>query len=156
MPYYLETLLSFLDEAQREYFRAADDDFCSEATLRILRDHILKTEPELLAWLSDLPCYYKTDTQVFVHAGVDEEAQELWELGTTEEYMLGKYPPTTGKFLITVIAGHVGSSEVSGDPSFHGIYFDGESHYFIDGTVSKSGRIPLLVYDPAEEKYSNI
>ena len=62
----------------------------------------------------------------------------------------------TGSFIKTIIAGHIGSATVSGDNSFHDIYFDGKSHYYIDGSVYKGGRLPLLMYDSDNGKYYEI
>ena len=39
------------------------------------------------------------------------------------------------------------------EKGFHDIYWDGESHYYIDGTVEKSDRIPLLIYDKKTGEY---
>ena len=33
-----------------------------------------------------------------------------------------------------------------------GIYYDGESHYFIDGGTEKSGYVPVLMYDAKKKK----
>lgn len=44
----------------------------------------------------------------------------------------------------------------AGDPDFHGVYHDGQSHYYLDGTVNESGRIPILAYDEKEGTYSEI
>ena len=55
-----------------------------------------------------------------------------------------------------VVAGHVGTAEIAGDPGFHGIYYDGESHYYIDGTVFESSCIPILMVDTDEDKYYEI
>ncbi|MGN0415537.1 MAG: hypothetical protein ACI4FX_08605 [Agathobacter sp.] len=55
-----------------------------------------------------------------------------------------------------VVAGHVGTAEISGDPRYHDIYFDGESHYYIDGTVLDSGIIPVLLVDTDEDKYYQV
>ncbi len=52
-----------------------------------------------------------------------------------------------------VIAGHIYSSIMAGDPRFHDIYFDGESHYYIDGDVLTSGVIPVLMYDTETKQY---
>ena len=54
------------------------------------------------------------------------------------------------------VAGHVGTAEISGDPRFHDIYYDGESHYYIDGTVLDSGIIPVLLVDTDEDKYYKV
>jgi serine/threonine protein phosphatase 1 len=52
-----------------------------------------------------------------------------------------------------IIAGHIGTAEISNDPNYHDIYFDGESHYYIDGTVLDSGVIPVLMVDTETNKY---
>lgn len=55
-----------------------------------------------------------------------------------------------------VVAGHVGTAEIAGDSYFHDIYYDGESHYYIDGTVLDSGVIPVLMVDTNEDKYYRV
>ena len=55
-----------------------------------------------------------------------------------------------------IIAGHIGTSEISGDPRYHDIYFDGKSHYYIDGTVLDSGVIPVLMVDTETNKYYRV
>ena len=71
---------------------------------------------------------------------------------------LGKFPATKGKFYKTIIAGHVGtgSRDLADDRNYHDVYFDGESHYYIDGSVYKGGKLILLVYDEDEDKYYQI
>lgn len=115
---------------------------------------ILETNNEIIKWLRGLPYYYKTETQIFVHAGVDEDAENLWEICTPAHMFVGKFPETIGKFYMDIIAGHIGTSRISGDCSFHGVYHDGMSHYYIDGTVNISGKIPVLAYDETRGKYS--
>lgn len=39
---------------------------------------------------------------------------------------------------------------------FHDIYYDGENHYYIDGTVLDSGFIPVLMVDTDEDKYYRV
>ena len=117
---------------------------------------IKESFPELISWLKNLPCFYETETQIFVHAGVDEEAEDLWKWGTSEDVFMGKYPPTTGYFYKTIIAGHTRSATVAKDSEFNDIFFDGESHYFIDGAVYKTGNILLLGYDEKKNKYYQI
>lgn len=39
---------------------------------------------------------------------------------------------------------------------FHDIYFDGESHYYIDGTVLDSRVIPILMVDTENDKYYQV
>ena len=101
--------------------------------------------------------YYETDTQIFVHAGVDEDIPEeeiQWcTLGTPDYVMTGKYPPSIGHFYKDIIAGHVAASHLARDFRFRDIFYDGESHYYIDGSAAKFGRILCLAYDEKPEKY---
>lgn len=116
---------------------------------------ILETSGDLVKWLKGLPYYYKTETQIFVHAGVDEEAGDWWEYGTPDHMFVGKPFELigTGEFYMDLIAGHIATSRISGDENFHGVYHDGASHYYIDGTVVVSGKIPVLAYDEKSGKY---
>lgn len=116
-------------------------------------------EDKYVAWISNLPRYYTEGNTIFVHAGIDEEAGDMWEWGTSEEIFTSKYPAETGKIDnldMKVVAGHVGTAELSGDPWFHDIYYDGESHYYIDGTVLDSGMIPVLMVDTEQDKYYRV
>ena len=107
-------------------------------------------------WIHSLRKYYKTEKQIFVHAGIYEEAGDLWEIGTPSFTFFEKYPPETGHFYMDIIAGHTGTATISGDSSFHGIFYDGESHYYIDGSVWKSVAIPVLMYDSETSRYYEI
>lgn len=110
-------------------------------------------------WLENLPRYYTEGNTIFVHAGIDEDVQDMWEWETSDEIFVGKYPAETGKIEgldMKVVAGHVGTAQIADDPWFHDIYFDGESHYYIDGTVMDSGRIPVLMVDTDEDKYYQV
>ena len=57
---------------------------------------------------------------------------------------------------MTIVAGHVGTAVISESPRFHDIYFDGESHYYIAGTVYVSGVIPVLMYDTDEDTFYQV
>lgn len=100
--------------------------------------------------------YYETETQIFVHAGVHEEAEEWWKYGTPEEKFLCKYPASGGRFYKDIIAGHISTSQIANDENFHDIFYDGDSHYYIDGDVNTSNRIPLLKYDDVTGKYYSL
>lgn len=104
---------------------------------------ILEHDPELIAWLRGLRYFYETPRQIFVHAGIDEEAGDWWPWGTTESIFVGKYPAAKGSFYKDIIAGHVSASRLAGDPSYHGVYFDGQSHYYIDG----DSQLNVLAWD---------
>jgi len=109
----------------------------------------------VINWLKGLPFYYETDSQIFVHAGIDEEAEEYWKWGSEDYYFCCKYPHTTGKFYKVIIAGHVSTSEISGKADYHKVYWDKQSHFYIDGTVHVSKTIPVLKYDTVSGKYSS-
>ena len=129
----------------------------SEQLVKYINDCLSKEHGDLIRWYKRLPLYYRTDTQIFVHAGVDEAAEDWWETGTSDEMFLEKYPPTKGRFYMDIIAGHVSTSMVSGDRNRHDIYYDGASHFYIDGidaypnNVRDEERvIPLLEYVPGQ------
>ncbi|MDE6167076.1 MAG: metallophosphoesterase [Acetatifactor sp.] len=111
-----------------------------------------------LMWIQNLPRYYTEGNTIFVHAGIDEEAEDLWEWGTNDYIFTEKYPAQTGRFYndMQIVAGHIGTAEISGNPGFHDIYFDGESHYYIDGSVLESGIIPVIKIDTRNSKYYRV
>ena len=110
----------------------------------------------LLEWTDALPLYFETETQIFVHAGVDEEAGELWAAATDEELFTNKYPAQLGAFRKDIIAGHIGTAQISGDAKFHGIFYDRMSHYYIDSTVQRSGFLNVLAYSEISGKYYSL
>jgi serine/threonine protein phosphatase 1 len=110
---------------------------------------------ELIYWLRNLPYYYETETQIYVHAGVDEEAEELWKWGSENFYFVSKYPFVTGSFYKDIIAGHVCTSTIVNDENYHKVYWDKENHLFIDGNTNRSKFIPILKYDSSTGKYSS-
>lgn len=74
----------------------------------------------------------------------------------TPNYVLTeKFPATTGPFLKTIVAGHVRTSELHADGS-HGVFHDGEGHWYIDGAVEATGRLRVLRYDVATGDYEGI
>ena len=113
-------------------------------------------DDKYLFWMQNLRRYYATDHQIFVHAGIDEEAEDMWEWGTDDFTFTEKYPADTGHFYMDIIAGHIGTAAISGDSRYHDIYFDGESHYYIDGTILDSGAIPVLKVDTESNKYYRV
>ncbi len=109
-----------------------------------------------LNWMKSLPRYYKTGNQIFVHAGIDEEAGELWEIMTDDSIFTAKYPAQTGSFYKDIIAGHIATEIISGTPGYDDIYFDGKSHYYIDGNVLDYGSIPVIMVDTETNKYYRV
>ena len=110
---------------------------------------------EMKQWLENLPNFYETGKQIFVHAGIDEEAEDFWKLGTSDEFFREKFPPTKGHFSKDIIAGHVGTNSpyLSNDAEFMDVYWDGASHYFLDGTTERSVFVPVLEYDVESGRY---
>jgi serine/threonine protein phosphatase 1 len=109
----------------------------------------------LIKWLMALPYYYETDTQIYVHAGIDEEAGEYWKWGSEDYYFCCKYPHTIGKFYKDIIAGHIGTCTIANEEDYHSVFWDGQSHFYIDGTTEISKIIPLLKYDTDKKRYSS-
>ena len=48
---------------------------------------------------------------------------------------------------------YIAASFVTRDRELKGIYFDGYSHFFIDGSVEKNKRLLCLVYDEKNKMY---
>lgn len=143
-----------LEEFKRFAAKANGSELISRLNEKAVK-MILETNGDLIKWLRTLPYYYKTETQIFVHAGVDEEAGEWWETGTPNYIFVGKPFDLIGigEFCMDIIAGHIATSKISGDCDFHGVYHDGASHYYIDGMTAVSGKIPVLAYDEKSGKY---
>lgn len=110
----------------------------------------------IFQWIFALPRFHETEQQIFVHAGIDEEAGDLWRCGTEESIFTGKFPPTQGSFEKDIIAGHVGTASeyLANDPAFHQVFWDGESHYFLDGSSEISHVVPVLKFDEDTGVYS--
>lgn len=131
-------------------------------------DHMIKTYADLwndeeedgyTDWLMTLPSYYVEGNTIFVHAGIDEEMGDNWEWGTDERTFTDKYPAEVGLVEgldMKIVAGHVYTSEISGNPGFNDIYYDGKSHYYIDSDVLSTGYLNVLLVDTDEDKYYRV
>ncbi len=108
-----------------------------------------------IIFMQNLPLYHVEDNIIFVHAGIDEESGDEWEWESTDRDYLEKYPAETGHFDgdMIIVAGHVGTAVIANNYRFHDIYFDGDSHYYIDGTVYESGVINVLMYDTEKDVF---
>lgn len=109
----------------------------------------------IINWLKSLPYYYETDTQIYVHAGIDEEAGECWKWGSEDYYFCCKYPHTIGEFYKDIIAGHIGTCTIANDENYHSAFWDKQSHFYIDGTTEISKFIPVLKYNTDTKRYSS-
>lgn len=124
-----------------------------EQLLKALIQTIKANHHSLLNWLDKLPYFYETDKQIFVHAGIDEEADEFWKWGSENNYFVSKFPHVLGPFYKDIIAGHISTSTITGDEHFHRIFWDKQSHFYIDGYTNKSRIVPVLKYDTMTEQY---
>ena len=157
--YGLPVFRTLVSEDQLKKFEKVASKASFEEINHLAAEMICETNEDIISWIRKLPKYYKTKTQIFVHAGVDEEAEDLWEYGSTEDIMLWKYPAETGNFCKTIIAGHVGtgSESLANDKDFHDVFYDGASHYYIDGSVYRpGGKLLLLEYNTDTGKYRSI
>lgn len=82
---------------------------------------------------------------------MDEEAGDEWKWASEDWYFYSKYPAATGPFYKDVIAGHVGTFELCGE---NRVFWDGASHYYVDGSTEESGVVPVLCYDDATNAYT--
>lgn len=117
-----------------------------------------ETDDFYMSWLEHLPRYYVEGNTIFVHAGIDEKAGDCWEYETPEKVFTEKFPPETGYFSTgqKIVAGHAHTSILAKDKSFSGIYYDGQSHYYIDGDVLTNHNIPILMVDTGTDKYYSV
>lgn len=86
------------------------------------------------------PYFYETERQILVHAGIAEWGGKDWLCVTSEELMVGKRTVSRGAFYKDVIAGHISTAKISGNRIYDGIWHDGQSHYYLDGTTWRSGK----------------
>lgn len=150
-----ETIKSFFSPEELNYiFKSNANNF--ETAVRNEIKNNIKFNP-FINWFKKRyrdERYYETETQIFVHAGIDEEAGKLWKDLTSSEMFTNKFPITTGGFFKDIVSGHIASWEVAKDKTYQGkIYFDGKNHYFIDGDVYHSKTIPVLCFNTITQKY---
>ncbi|WP_246145276.1 metallophosphoesterase [Oceanobacillus sojae] len=152
----------------KSFFKAEQWDYVFRELLHLKRStvrmssfikaEIKKEHPELLQWLFSKrkEFYYETEPQIYVHAGVYEAEPELWKHATEPYEFIWKYPAETGSFYKDIIAGHISTVEVSNDNSYLGkVFWDGQSHFFIDGETVESNIVPLLKFDTCTGGYSS-
>ena len=82
--------------------------------------------------------------------------EPLYQGGFIWELMVGKRTVSRGAFYKDVIAGHISTAKISGNRIYDGIWHDGKSNYYLDGTTWRSGKIPVLEYDSETGKYREI
>lgn len=150
-----DTISTFISQKQMDFLNQIWRTCSMETINREAVQMILSNHEKMIWWMQKMPSYVETESQIFVHAGVDEEAGEFWMWGTSDSILLGKFPATKGKFYKTIVAGHVGTStwNLADDRNYHDVFYDGESHYYIDGSVYENGKLLLLAYNEDTGKY---
>lgn len=153
----LATARSFLEPDEFEHVRHLLVLKRFEEAYRYTVGRMRKAHGDVIKWIGRLPYYWESPFgQVFVHAGIYEEAGvDWWKPGTPEEFFTTMQPLYAGQhFDLDVIAGHVSTETVSGIAGYRGIWFDGESHYYVDSNVMEHGEVAVLAYDSETGRYS--
>ena len=136
---------------------AAHDDALATAAFERACEKIRSGCAAELRWMSRLAPYLKTARHVFVHSGIDESQGAEWELATPLERMLAGRETTCGPFVLDVVCGHTPAEmvaeKVTGDGSVEGVWWDGASHFYVDGATAYTHRLPTLVCDEAEGRH---
>lgn len=155
------TIRSFLSQEELETIakEAIKQSLTESKLYNLYARAICEKHPSLITWLQKKwqdKRYYETDNQIFVHAGIYEEYEDFWKHATEDFVFTEKFPAETGSFYKDIIAGHVSSATVAEDDSFLGkVFWDGESHFYIDGDTPKSHLIPVLKYNVDTKVYSS-
>lgn len=113
-----------------------------------------QVDERYLSWMEGLASYYHEGSTIFTHAGIDEDLGENWTY-TDDKTFTSKYPADLGRvdgLADKIVAGHIYTQEISGDPSFSDIYFDGLSHYYLDGDVLKTGKLNLMLVETGDKE----
>ena len=158
LEYGANTISTFMLEQQMDFLNKISRSCSLETINREAVQMILSNHEKLIWWIQQMPLYFETKSQIFVHAGVDEEAGQYWKWGSSANILLGRFAATKGKFYKTIIAGHVGTCtrDLADDRNYHDVFYDGESHYYVDGSFYKGGKLLLLAYDEENGKYYQV
>ena len=60
-------------------------------------------------------------------------------------------PASVGPFPKDIVAGHVGTYGLCGE---NRVYWDGQAHFYLDGSTERSGVVPVLKYDSLTDRYT--
>lgn len=116
-----------------------------------LGDLVRKKRADLLEWIEDLNLFYETSSHIFVHAGINQE--ENWQETTDIHTLLWTRSFNTGSFYKDIIMGHTPTGMIANNFDFHGIYWDGEAHFYIDGHAFRVNQLQILRYDTESKAY---
>lgn len=144
----LETVVVELVDALHD--GSVDADLAGRVNAAVKRE-MRARHGRLIDWLRVRPLFYETDTHIYVHAGVDEEAGDDWRLATPDHVFMFKYPETHGPNVIgkVIVAGHVGVGAMhaaEGRMRCREPFVDA-GHIYLDGMVEDTGVLNVMKYD---------
>jgi serine/threonine protein phosphatase 1 len=140
----------FLQDSEGRLMNEAREDITEEICEKIFCEHA-----ELISWLENLPYVYETKNQIFIHAGVDERLGRKWRDGELHHF-LWKKQADFGTFHKDIISGHIHTEKISEISGHFGAYYDGESHYYLDGNTPRSSELPILRYNKETGDYDEM
>ena len=73
-----DTIRTFISKQQMYFLNTISRTFSIYTINREAVQMILSNYEKLILWIEQMPSYFETENQIFVHAGVDEEAGEYW------------------------------------------------------------------------------
>ncbi len=157
------TLESFMGEEQFDYiYQKASLLYHDRYSLlqemyKQCQKYIVQKHKGLVQWLEQLPYYYETKHQIFVHAGLGiiPEQPQIWRKVSDVNHYLMQSTPSKGKFYKKVIAGHIGTHQLMQQDDFHYICCFGDFIY-IDSTVVQSHFLNVLQIDVQKEGYNGL
>lgn len=157
---HFRTLESFMSEEefehiyQQAYSLYQDRFLLLENMYEQCRWLICQRYPVLIQWLEQMPYYYETQNQIFVHAGIQKNNDHptLWKELSNINHFLMQTCVSRGEFYKTVIAGHIATSQIMGQSDFHRICRLGDFIY-IDSSVIESQFLNVLQYDKQTFQY---
>lgn len=148
----IKRMASLLPPSQKKEISLNQDEF---GIWKQIQRKLLTSLKNVLEWVGELPLFIETTGQIFVHAGIEEEEGENWEEYTSEHTALWLRANHFGTFYKDIISGHTPTPVVSNDPDFYDIYWDGQSHFYIDGCAFRSERLQILRFDETTKEYAS-
>ena len=73
-----DTIRTLISKQQMDFLNTISRTCSMETINREAVQMILSNYEKLILWIEQMPSYFETENQIFVHAGVDEEAGEYW------------------------------------------------------------------------------
>lgn len=114
---------------------------------------VVENRKELLRWMVKLPLFHETEGQIFVHAGIVEEKN--WQEATDVYTALWLRHDTMGPFEKDIIMGHTPTNIIAKKSHFNQIYWDGASHFYIDGHAYRTNVLQVLRFDTETKEYTS-